>query len=181
MRRGPRTSRPPLDEERLNERMLAYVARFATSRAKLAAFLSRKVKERGWAGDGEPPIDALVDKAARAGYIDDAAYALSKARSLTIRGYGARRVGEALHAAGIAADDGKAARDLSREQAVDSALHFARKRRIGPFAAERLAPEALQKALAAMIRAGHGFRLAKAILDLGPGAQFDPQALEEER
>src|SRR4051812_32867339 len=100
MRRGgPRQPRPPLDEDQLNGLMLAYVARFATSRAKLAFYLSRKVRERGWAGDGEPPVEALVAKAARAGFVDDAAFALSKVRSLTARGYGERRVGQALHAA----------------------------------------------------------------------------------
>lgn len=179
-RRGPRRPRPALDEERLNELMLAYVARFATSRAKLAAYLSRKLKERGWAGAGEPPVAAMVEKAARVGFIDDAAYALSRARSLTARGYGERRVGQALHAAGIDEPDRAAARDFAREESVESALRFAKRRRIGPFAAEPPAPEAREKAFAAMVRAGHGFRLAKAILDLAPGAAIDHQALEDE-
>ena len=181
MRRGPRKPRPPLDEERLNEMMLAYVARFATSRAKLAAYLSRKIRERGWAGSGEPPVAALVAKAARVGFVDDAAFALSKARSLTARGYGARRVGQALHAAGIAEADGEPARDHARDDAVEAALHFAKRRRIGPFAAGKPDPHTQEKALAAMIRAGHGFRLAKAILALPPGTVIDSQALEDER
>ncbi len=182
MRRGgPGKPRPPLDEEKLNELMLAYVARFATSRAKLTAYLSRKLRERGWAGNGEPPIEAMVAKSARQGFVDDAAFALSKARSLTARGYGERRVGQALHAAGIGESDGEAARDLARDDAVEAALLFARRRRLGPFAAEAPAPEAREKALAAMVRAGHGFRLAKAILCLRPGAKVDCQALEDER
>ncbi len=180
-RGGPRKPRPPLDEEKLSELALAYVARFATSRAKLAAYLARKLKERGWAGAGQPPIEALVAKAAAAGFVDDAAFALSKARSLTARGYGARRVHQALHAAGIEDGDGEAARDHARNDAVEAALLFARRRRIGPFAAERPDPAAREKSLAAMVRAGHGFRLAKAILALSPGAEFDRQALEDER
>jgi regulatory protein len=180
-RAGPRKPRPPLDEEKLNELMLAYVARFATSRAKLAAYLSRKVRERGWDGSGGPPIEALVAKAATVGFVDDAAFALSKARSLTARGYGARRIGQALHAAGIAEEDGAAARDHARDDAVESALHFAERRRIGPFAAGVPDPQAREKALAAMVRAGHGFRLAKAIVALPPGAAVDYQALEDER
>jgi regulatory protein len=179
--RGPRKPRPPLDEDKLNELMLAYVARFATSRAKLAGYLARKVRERGWAGQGEPPLEALVAKAARVGFVDDAAFALSKARSLTARGYGERRVGQALHAAGIAEEDGAAARDLARGDAIEAALHFAKKRRLGPFAAGQLDPQGREKALAAMVRAGHGFRLAKAILALAPGAPVDSQALEDER
>jgi regulatory protein len=182
MRRdGPRKPRPPLDEAKLNELMLAYVARFATSRAKLAAYLSRKLRERGWAGSGGPPIEAMVAKAAVLGFVDDAAFALSKARSLTARGYGERRVGQALHAAGIGETDAEAARDHARDDAVEAALHFARRRRFGPFAAQAPAPESREKALAAMVRAGHGFRLAKAIIDLRPGAEVDSQALEDER
>jgi len=182
MRRGgPRRPRPPLDEDKLNELMMAYVARFATSRAKLAAYLARKLRERGWAGTSEPPVDALVAKAVRLGFVDDAAFALSKARSLTARGYGERRVGQALHAAGIGETDAEAARDHARDDAVEAALQFARRRRFGPFATDVAGPEAREKALAAMIRAGHGFRLAKAILALAPGVAVDPETIENGR
>jgi regulatory protein len=182
MRRdGPRRPRPPLDEEKLNELMMAYVARFATSRAKLAAYLTRKLRERGWAGTGEPPVEAMVTKAARLGFVDDATFALSKARSLTARGYGERRVGQALHAAGIGESDAEPARGHARDDAVEAALRFARRRRLGPFATAIAAPEMREKALSAMVRAGHGFRLAKAILSLAPGSEPDHEALEGER
>ena len=177
--KGPGRPRPPLNDEKLNELMMAYVGRFATSRAKLASYLSRKLKERGWSGGGEPPLKALVEKAARLGFVDDAAFALSKARSLTARGYGARRVGQALHAAGIEEKDGEAARDHARDEAVDAALRFARRRRIGPFASERADPAQKEKALAAMVRAGHDFRLSKSILALAPGSEVDPGAFQD--
>jgi regulatory protein len=176
----PRKPRPPLDEETLNELMLAYVARFATSRAKLAAFLTRKIRERGWGERGEPPIEALVAKAARAGFVDDAAFALGKARSLSARGYGARRISQALHAAGIGEADGEAARGHARDDAVEAALRLARRRRFGPFAVVSADPETREKQLAVMIRAGHSFRLSKVILSLEPGADVDTQAIEDE-
>jgi regulatory protein len=175
--RRPRKPRPPLDEAKLNELMLAYVAKFATSRAKLAAYLGRKIRERGWAGASEPPVDAMVAKAARVGFVDDAAFALGKARSLTARGYGARRVNQALHAAGIDESDGEAARGHAREEAVEAALRFAKRRRIGPFAASAVESKDKEKQLAAMLRAGHGFRLAKAILDLPPGVEINSEVL----
>lgn len=177
--RHPRRPRPPLDEERLNELMLAYVARFATSRAKLKAYLARKVRERGWAGNGEPPVEALAAKAVRAGFVDDAAFALGKARSLTARGYGVRRVALALHAAGIGEQDRGAARDLAHQEAVEAALRFAKRRRFGPFAARAADPAEREKQLAAMIRAGHDFTLSKGILTLAPGSEIDRQALQE--
>ena len=177
--RRPRRPRPPLDEAKLNELMLAYVAKFATSRAKLAAYLRRKVGERGWGGAGEPPVETLVAKAAQAGYVDDAAFALGKARSLTARGYGARRVEQALRAAGIDEADGEDARHHATDDRVEAALRYAKRRRLGPFATKPALPGQNEKALAAMIRAGHDFRLAKLILALPAGADVDPQALQE--
>lgn len=175
----PRKPSPPLDAERLNELMLAYVARFATSRAKLKTYMTRKLRERGWTGPGEPPTDELVAKAARAGFVDDAAFALGKARSLTQRGYGSRRVRQALFAAGIEDEDSAAARDHASEGAVEAALRFARRRRLGPFAATLADPHQSEKQLTAMLRAGHALRLSKAILKLCPGSDIDIQALEE--
>ena len=46
--------RKPLNEERLHELALFYVGRFATTRAKLIAYLSRKLRERGWEGERQP-------------------------------------------------------------------------------------------------------------------------------
>ena len=171
--RQPRRPRPPLDEAALKQLGLAYVARFATSRGKLADYLRRKLRERGWGDDGEPPIAAIVDWAAEAGFIDDQAYALSKARSLGDRGFGERRVVMALRAAGIEEDDGQAARDLARESGDEAALRYARRKRIGPFASGPADRRESDKALSAMIRAGHPFELAKRILSLPP--DFDSQ------
>ena len=63
----------PLDARRLNDLALHYVARFATSAAKLADYLRRKLRERGWEGEGEPDVAALTANFVAAGYIDDAA------------------------------------------------------------------------------------------------------------
>jgi len=159
--------------------MLAYVAKFATSRAKLRAYLARKIRERGWDGPSEPPVEALVAKAVRLGFVDDAAFALGRARSLTARGYGGRRVAQELHVAGIDETDGAAARDLAQEEAVEAALRFARRRRLGPFGPKQADPSGREKQLAAMVRAGHGFRLSKVILDMPPGTPVDAQAIED--
>jgi regulatory protein len=121
----------------------------------------------------------VVERIARLGYVDDAQYALSKARSLTSRGYGPRRVTQSLHAAGIGEEDGEAARALAGDESVEAALRYARRRRIGPFAAEAPDLKGRERALAAMIRAGHGFGIAKAILSLGPGDEVDVAMLEE--
>lgn len=158
---------------------LFYVGRFATSRAKLISYLNRKIRERGWDGPDEPNADAVAERLVRLGYVDDAAFAVSKARTLTMRGYGAGRVRQSLHAAGIGEEDGAGARDLAAANAVTAAIKFAQRRGLGPYAAKDLDPRGHQKALSAMIRAGHGFALAKAILSLPPGSDIDEERLIE--
>lgn len=168
----------PLDESTLAALALRYVGRYSTTRAKLRAYLQRKVRERGWAGGAPPDPAALAERFAERGYVDDAAYALTKSQSLTGRGYGKRRVMGALRAAGIDEGDGAAASALADEQAVTAALRFAERRRLGPFAAQRPDdPRDRERALAAMVRAGHAFDLSRAIVALPPGAPIDPEEL----
>ena len=174
-----RRPRPPLDEIKLGELALAYVGRFATTRSRLADYLRRKLRERGWAGSGEAPVEAMVERCVRNGFVDDAAFALSKARSLSGRGYGAARVRQSLRAAGVGEDDGAAARRLAADEAVEAATRFARRRRIGPFADRRPDPKGRQIAIAAMVRAGHSFGLARALVDMDPGVPVDAADLAE--
>jgi regulatory protein len=158
---------------------LFYVGRFATSRAKLISYLNRKVRERGWDGPDEPDVAAVAERLVRLGYVDDAAFALSKARTLTTRGYGAGRVRQSLHAAGIGEEDGAGARELAAANAVTAAIKFAQRRGLGPYAAQVVDPRGREKALSAMIRAGHSFALAKAIVSLAPGSEVDEEQLGE--
>jgi regulatory protein len=167
--RSRKKPRPPLVEASLEELALFYVGRYATTRAKLRSYLARKVRERGWAGDREPAIGALAEKCTELGYIDDAAFAQARAASLGRRGYGARRVEQALYAAGIEEADGAGARALAERNGWDAALAFAQKRRIGPFAAKAPDPDRKRKALAAMVRAGHSYELARKFVDAEPG------------
>jgi regulatory protein len=166
MPRSPRP-KPPLDGAKLYEIALSYVARHATTRAKLEAYLFRKLRERGWEGEGEAPVSAIAARFVKDGYIDDAAYARGKATSLLRRGYGARRVGQALHAAGV-----------GEGRQREAALALARKRGFGPFGAERPDPARRQKQLAAMVRAGHSFDQARMLVDAPDAAAAEEWAVE---
>jgi regulatory protein len=175
-----RRERPPLDQKKLEELALRYVERFATTRAKLRDYLRRKLRERGWKGETEPDLETIGEQFAGLGYVDDAGYALSKARSLAGRGYGKRRLVQQMRVAGVAESDGEAARAHADEEAVSSALRFAERRRLGPFAQTAARdPSDREKALAAMVRAGHSFDLARAIIALEPGAEVNPDELRE--
>ena len=168
-----RTPRP-LDAARLDELALSYVARFSTTRAKLGAYLARKLAERGWTGVGEAPVAAIVERLAEAGYVDDAAYARAKSGSLLRRGYGGRRVEQALGAAGIAAELRTELRPSDSAQRRAAAA-LARKRGFGPYGAamrDGAGPGGMpaararrEKQVAAMLRAGHTLDSARELVD----------------
>jgi regulatory protein len=158
------TTCAPLDGTRLEELALGYAARYATSRARLAGYLRRKLRERGWEGPAEPPVEAVVTRLAEAGYVDDGVYARMKAGGLLRRGYGPRRIDQALGAAGIE-------EDLRREAAGDpaeqraAALAMARKRRFGPFHHGPFDRQVRDRQVAALLRAGHPLDSARRIVD----------------
>ena len=173
--RQKRTPRP-LDAARLDELALAYVARFAASAAKLETYLKRKLRERGWAGEREQDVGAIVARCVGAGYVDDAAYARMKAGSLRRRGYGERRIGEALGAAGI--DEGLRAEVRAGEGGQRAAaLAFARRKRLGPFGGE-VDRAGREKQLAALLRAGHRMEHARALVQAGDIAAAEEWAAE---
>ena len=174
-RRAP----PPLNAEQLRELALRYVGKYATTRAKLRTYLARKLRERGWDGDAGPGLEELADRFAELGLIDDAAYALAKARSLGARGYGKRRLTEQLRNAGVEEEDSVEATAQADEEAVEAAVRLARRRHIGPFASEAPNPRQREKWIAAMVRAGHGFGISKVISGLSPGQELDLNQLLE--
>lgn len=162
----------PLDASALRQLALNYVGRYATTRGKLGAYLRRKLAQRGWDGEDEPPVIELVERFAAQGYVDDRAFAEVRAASLARRGYGERRLGDDLKMAGIAEEDIAAIRLDARANALDAALAFARRRRIGPYGERVLDPDQRRRMLGAMLRAGHPIDLARRILAAPPGEAF---------
>lgn len=181
--RRKRRQPSPLDTARLEELALAYVARFATSAAKFETYLKRKLRERGWDGDGEPDLAALVGRYVELGYVDDEAFARAKAGGLLRRGYGPRRVGQALAAAGIAGELRETVRASEGEERK-AALLMARKRGFGPFGGEALDRARREKQIAAMLRAGHPLDSARELVDaesVEAAEDWAAEALDEEQ
>lgn len=174
--------RRPLDKTALRDLALSYVARFSTTASKLEQYLARKLRERGIAEDEEGRVQeldvpGLVTDFVRRGYVDDDAYARAKSRDLTGRGYGAKRVEQALWAAGVdeAVRDDNAPSEAASRRAV---ILLAKKRRFGPFSlgadtetadgdpgALSAARKKREKQVAAMLRAGHSFEHVRFIMD----------------
>jgi regulatory protein len=166
--RTDKKPRPPLDPESLERLALHYVGRYSTTRAKLRSYLLRKVRERGWEGD-PADIEGLVQRLAELGYVDDRAFAEARGAAFQRRGYGERRLDQALKAAGIEDKDSEDARATARETALEAALRFAERKRIGPYAVTEMDRESRQRAFAAMLRAGHSFDIARRVLDCASG------------
>ena len=152
--------RKPLDTDALNRLALHYVGRYATTTAKLSSYLRRKVLERGWNESDPADIAVIVERCAALGYVDDRAFAETRAASLGRRGYGGRRIGAALHEAGIHRD--VAAEVMPDDDAAYRAADvYARRKRIGAYGDGGADPKLRQRQFAAMLRAGHSFDLAK--------------------
>jgi regulatory protein len=179
VRHEPKRKHPaPLDPEALQRLALFYVGRYATTRAKLRDYLKRKLTERGWEHGEAPNVEALIGRFSDLGYIDDRAFAEARTSSLQRRGYGERRIGQALHAAGIGIEDASGALDQARDGAWKAALRYAKRRRIGPYAQEKAAGrEAWEKAFSAMVRAGHSFEMVRKILSASPGEVLEQDDL----
>ena len=169
-RQRPRRSAAPLDAKRLDALALRYVGRYATTWAKLVQYLHRKVRERGWDDRQVADPESIAARFAELGYVDDRAFALSKEATHTARGLGGRRLSMTLRSAGVDEEAGADALALAAARSVDSALRLAQRRRLGPYAeAPPKSPREREKALATLIRGGHGFDIARAIVDIAPG------------
>jgi regulatory protein len=187
--RRERKAPTPLSAARLEEMALAYVARFATSAGKLEAFLSRKLRERGWegeehSGEGRAAIATLIERFVDLGYVDDAGFAKMRSGSLLRRGYGARRIAQDLNAAGIgeeiradcAPDEGAARR---------AALALARKKGLGPYTRglgpdDSLDPTLREKQVGSLLRAGHAMNVVRALIAFRDSGEAESWVAEED-
>lgn len=167
---SPRKSKaPPLSEDKLRDLALHYVGRYAVSEAKLSRYLIRKIAERGWGGENRPDPEALAREFAELNYVDDGALAQAKSRASVRKGYGARRLSQQLYHDGISEEKSAEAMEEAQENAWNAADNFARKRRIGPYADEEAGKDKQRKQLAAFMRAGHNFDIARRFVSAKPG------------
>ncbi len=171
--RKQRRAPTPLDGAGLERLALHYCGRYATTRARLATYLARKIRERGWDDAAAADVPGLVARIAALGYVDDRSFAEARGAALGRRGYGARRLAQALTQAGIEAEDRAGATETAEDEAWPRALAFARRRRIGPYAAEAADRPQREKQLGAMLRAGHPLDLARRIVAAIPGEEPD--------
>lgn len=170
-RKAPRKASP----RSLENAALYYLQRFASSTENLRRVLMRRVERSARAHDtdredGAAWVDEIVTRFARAGLVDDRAYAEGKAGSLHRRGASLRRIRGELAAKGVAKDlveEAIAALEETAERDPDTAaaIRLARRRRLGPFRAAEDREERRERDLAALARAGFGYDTARRIID----------------
>ena len=171
-RPGRRSAKPPTPE-RLRRRALYYLERFAASRAHLGHVLARRALRDAAALDlPEAPvrtaIEALLDDLEQLGLLNDAAYAEARARRLAEKGKPPRRIAQDLASRGVdrnlAAATTRVLEENSPDLELETAIAFARRRRLGPFAREDGSGKPPEKALAAFARAGFSSAVARRVL-----------------
>ncbi len=189
--RPPARSGEPVDPGpaphagRLRDAALAHLARFAATEAGLVRVLDRKIarwsRQAAAAGRASDEIAAAVREAreavrtvagslAGAKVVDDAAFAESRARSLSRGGRSRRAIGAHLAGRGVAPELIETALEGAAGSDLQSAVLQARKRRVGPFGdpAALDDPAAWNKALSALARAGFDRDTAERALRMDP-------------
>ncbi|APH60623.1 regulatory protein RecX [Granulibacter bethesdensis] len=176
---------PPLpDEAALYEAALRYLSRFAATRTGVARMLERRIKRwarmmEGTEMDQAALPDAIhqaqqaarkvIERLERSGVLDDAAFAAARTSSLTRAGRSRRAVAAHLVAKGVPSE--LVAQSLPDDPKLElaAAVRLTQRRKLGPFAVEHTTPtpQARQRALAAMARAGFDGRTAQQALGMG--------------
>jgi regulatory protein len=178
----PRRAPVPPTPERLHARAMRYLERFATTGAHLRRVLLRRAVRDAAALELDAAtvradVDAVVARVVAAGLVDDRLFAASRARRLNESGRSPVQIRAALLGKGLDERTVAAAwRGLEEDQAdpeLAAAKAYARRRRLGPWRAADVRPEHRARDLAALARAGFGYRVARLIV-----AADDPEALD---
>ncbi|NKD85892.1 RecX family transcriptional regulator [Haematospirillum jordaniae] len=169
----------PLGVESLMKAALHYLERFAASRDGVRRVLERRVARSDPAENMDAEavssaITAVLDRLTDLGYLDDAFFAESRARSLVARGVSARGVRSRLRQKGVSPElVEQAMSDLAADRAghgeidpdLTAAVIFARRRRIGPWGDPESRSARRYRDMAALARRGFGTDVIRHILD----------------
>ena len=170
-RRVPRRVTP----QRLHNRALFYLQRFASSSTNLRRVLLRgalrSARHHGAPTEAEAArmVDEVVARLQAAGLLNDPLYAEGQARGLARAGRSPRMIRAKLAQKGVPQGDVDRALEGLAEEALDPELRgaaiLARKRGIGPFRPEPERAEQRQRDLGVLARAGYGYDTARRVID----------------
>ncbi|KJV09938.1 hypothetical protein VZ95_08300 [Elstera litoralis] len=162
--------------ERLWAVSLRYLQRFSASVEMLRRVLDRRLHPALAAelispAEAEARREAVLQRAAALGYLDDQRFTEGRVAALLRQGKSPRVIVETLRAKGIAPASVTAvlavtASEAEEDIALTAARAFARRRRLGPYRTKASDdPRQHDKDLATLLRAGHGFGISKQVLN----------------
>ena len=161
-------------ETRLMNKAVHYLGRYSASRQRLREVLGRFAMRKL---EHLPPvevrdaIEVIVEKCVSIGYVDDAQFAASQARSQRRQGRSALGIKQRLSVHRLDEDIIKDALDGADEGVSDgelmAAIRFAKRRRFGPFQTNKSEdPAKRQRQMASLARAGFVMKICRQVMDL---------------
>ena len=159
-------------ETRLMNKAIHYLERYSASEHRLREVLSRFATRK--LADTEPAevcsaMTRVVEKCQRLGYVDDVAFAASQARSQRRQGKSTMAIRRRLRQHAL--DDAAIATALHTADAdhqdaeLAAAIHFVRRRRLGPFFKGVADERTRHRHMGSLARAGFSMSICRAILD----------------
>ncbi len=159
-------------ETRLMNKALHYLERYSASEQRLREVLSRFATRKLL--DTEPALVAsamtrVVEKCQRLGYVDDVAFAANQARSQRRQGKSTMAIRHRLRQHGI--DDATITKALhnadtdQQDAELAAAIHFVKRRRLGPFFQGVANEKTLHRHMGSLARAGFSLSICRAVLD----------------
>ena len=157
----------------LERAAMHHLQRYSATAAGLRRVLVRRVDRSARAHGTDPAqgriwVEELIARFVRCGLLDDRRFAQARSRSLLERGTSFRAIALKLRARGVASDEIRLAVESLREGGTDreleAALALARRRRLGPYRREGEREDRRARDLAALVRAGFPFSLAKKVI-----------------
>jgi regulatory protein len=159
-----------------------YVARYACSRQQLARYLKRKIEQNTGLGEIENPareVEKIIVRLVALGALDENTLMQNLITRDKQRSYGARRTRQRLQQRGVAADVMATLEPQTPQEALQLAIRFAQRRKLGPFADLPVSEQKTQarikekaRAQRAMLTAGHSYDVVVQVLEAS-----DAQAL----
>ncbi|MEM6712178.1 MAG: regulatory protein RecX [Pseudomonadota bacterium] len=172
-----------MSARRLHNIALAYLDRYEASETGLRRILERRVWKAARAHDEDPQIyqnmiEAEVETARNAGYVNDKRFAENQVYQQRGRGASARAIAARLKSKGV--DESLIFQALDDDERDDeqAALRYAQRRRLGPFRLKGRA-ERRERDMAALCRAGFALDTARKIID--SASDDAPDGMTEDR
>ena len=180
---GSHSGERPRTEQRLMNKAVHYLGRYTSSRQRLREVLQRfahRKLEHFEPAEIRRAIDAVIADCVRLGYVDDAAFAMTRAHSKRRGGRSALAIKRSLAEHDIDDTLVDAALEAADERLADgelaAALRHAARRRIGPYARIRPDDTMRQRHLASLARAGFSFDIARQVMACEDAATADALA-----